>query len=80
MRFRVALGISLTTLLSGCIHPQEVFNGVSEQDAAECRLRVAQAMGPNSESLVGTLDQLGPRRALMRDCLVSLGYQPTIAR
>lgn len=59
---------------SNTTSPEKQFYGVSDQDAAYCRLQVAQAMGPSPESLSGTLNQLGTRNALMRDCLISKGY------
>lgn len=52
------------------------FYGVSDQDAAACRLQVAQALGPAPETLSRTLDQVGQRRSLMSDCLISKGYKP----
>lgn len=52
------------------------FYGVSDQDAASCRLQVAQALGPAPETLSRTLDQVGQRKSLMSDCLISKGYKP----
>ena len=79
-KFLYAAGVML--LLSGCggnrsnSYDNVYYPDVSPQDEAACELQVAQILGPPRETLTGTLDQIGPRKALMQKCYFCKGYKP----